>query len=66
MRVGVIARDEQGFVVASKCTIVTFITDPTIVEVVAIWKTAEFCRDLQSTWVIMEGDALKIVQALRQ
>jgi hypothetical protein len=43
-----------------------FITDPSIAEAVATWKATVFCCDQGFQSVILEGDALEIVQAFRQ
>ncbi|GLT53268.1 hypothetical protein SLA2020_265510 [Shorea laevis] len=66
MGVGVIARKARGLVVVSMCTTIPFITDPSIAEAVAAWKVAVFCCDQGFPSVILEGDALEIVQAFRQ
>lgn len=47
-------------------TVVPFIIDPTTAEAVAAWKAVAFCSDLGFQLVIFEGDALEIVNALRQ
>jgi hypothetical protein len=66
MGVGVIALDEWGSVVASMCDIIPFITDPTIAEAVAASKAVVFCSEQCFQRIILEGDALEIVQGLRQ
>lgn len=65
MGVGVVVRDEGGAVLAIKCTTVSSIGDPTIAEAVAAWKAVELCCELGAQRVILEGDALEVVQALR-
>jgi hypothetical protein len=47
MGVGVTARDAEGFVLASMCATLSFITDP-IVEAGAIWKAVIFCGGLEA------------------
>jgi hypothetical protein len=47
-------------------TTIPFITDPTVAKVVVAWKGVAFCRTLGFQRVIFEGDALEIVNALRQ
>jgi len=66
MGVGVIARDAEGFLLASMCATLPFITDPIVIEARAIWKTVIFYGDLRLQWVNIEGDALEILQALRK
>lgn len=64
--VGVVARDERGGFVASFCTTVPFITNPALAEAVAAWKAIGFCYEQDFPRLILEGDALDIVQGLRQ
>jgi hypothetical protein len=66
MGVGVIVRDERGDVLATLCTTIPFVTDPTIAEAIAAWKAVELGCELGFQRVILEGDALEIVKALRQ
>lgn len=44
----------------------SYIFNPTVIEAFVAWKVVEFSRDLELQHVIMEGDALKIVQDLRK
>jgi hypothetical protein len=62
--VGMIARDAKGIILASMCTLVPFIIDPTVAEAMAAWKAAVFCRESGFSRVYLESDALEIVQAL--
>jgi hypothetical protein len=57
MRVGLIIRDHQGQVRATKCSYQQYLTDPATAEAFAARQGADFCRNLgfQSVW--MEGDA---------
>lgn len=41
------ARNYQGKVLATMCTTMSFIIDPTIVEALAAWKAVELCKDLE-------------------
>lgn len=66
MGVRVIIRDAEGLVLASLCSIVPFIMDPTIVEAIVAWKAVELCHALGLQRVIMEGDALAVAKGLRQ
>lgn len=43
-----------------------FINSSTIAKVVAVLKAVALCKDLGFQRVILEGDALEIVQALRR
>lgn len=64
--VGVIARDEMGWIVASFCTTVPCFTEPTTAEAIAACKAAQFCREQDFQHIIMEGDALMVVEGLMQ
>lgn len=66
MGVGVIVRDHEGKVMATMCSPMKYITDPTVVEAFAAWRTVGFGRDLGLRNVITEDDALEIVYALRR
>ncbi|GLT53638.1 hypothetical protein SLA2020_268960 [Shorea laevis] len=66
MGVRVIIRNSEGLVLSSLCSTLSFITDPVIAEAVAAWKAANLCQALGFQRVILEGDALAIVQALQQ
>lgn len=66
MGVGVIIRDAEGLVLASLCSTLPSITNPTIAEAIAAWKAAELCHAMGLQRVILEGDALTIVQGLQQ
>lgn len=58
----VIASDARGLVVASMCGTIPFIIDPTIAEAVAAWKAIVFYCEQGFQRLILEGDALEIVQ----
>lgn len=66
MGVGVVVRDASGAILASMVTTIPFIRDPTVAEAMAAWKAVVFCSELGFQRVIFEGDALEIVNALRQ
>jgi ribonuclease HI len=66
MGVGVIVRDGEGEVVAALHSSQMGITDPATAEAYAAWKAVQFGRDLGLPKVILEGDALVIVQALQK
>jgi ribonuclease HI len=66
MGVGLIVRDGEGSVLAAMCTSVDFIIDPTVAEAMALWKAVSCCLDLGFSRIHLEGDALEVVQALKQ
>ena len=66
MGVGVIARDHKGTVLAMFCATKRYVQDPTMAEAVAAWEAMELAQRLDLRRFILEGDALEIVQMLRQ
>jgi hypothetical protein len=66
MGVGAIVRYHEGKVMATMCSSMKFIIDPTMGEAFAAWKAMVFGRNLGLHNVILEDDALEIVHALRR
>lgn len=66
MGASVIVRDYEGKVMATMCSSMIFIIDPTVAEAFAALKAVAFGRDLGLHNVILEGDVLEIVHALRR
>lgn len=64
--IGLIMRDHEGGVIAMLCETKAYVQDPAAVEAIAARRGAEFSADLGVRKVILEGDALQIVQALNQ
>lgn len=48
------------------CSSKSYITDQTVTEGLTTWKLVKFCRDLSLQDVIIERDAMKVIQALRK
>ena len=65
MRIGIIARDHTGSVLAAVCASWPHVTKPTIAESIAIWKLANICLYLGLTKIVLEGDSLEVVKALQ-
>jgi hypothetical protein len=63
--VGVIVRNHEGGVIAMMCEIINFIQDPVTAEALAARRAVEFSRTLGVGELILEGDALQIVEALQ-
>jgi hypothetical protein len=63
--IGVIVRDHERVVVAMMSGIVDFINDLVTTEALATRQAVEFSQTLGIRKLILEGDALKIIQALR-
>jgi ribonuclease HI len=66
MGVGVVARNHNGDVVGAMCMTKPHIVDPTTAEAVGAWQTVEFCRQMGFSEIIIEGDSIEVVQALRR
>lgn len=60
-----VAQNDKGEVVAAMAKSMTFLTDPAMAEALAAWETVKFCFDRGWKNIILEGDALSIVLALR-
>ncbi len=51
---------------AAQAKLVPFLTNPTIVEALAAWEAVRFYLDNGLERVVLEGDALVVVNALSQ
>jgi ribonuclease HI len=65
MGMGIIVRDCAGQVIAAKSQTVFFLQDPVIAEAQAALCAVEFSRDLGLQSIILEGDSLQVVNALK-
>jgi hypothetical protein len=63
--VGVVIRDSGGIVVAAFCCVLFASLDPASAEAYGAWKLAEFCSRRGFRKIEVEGDALEVIQALR-
>ncbi|XP_042939391.1 uncharacterized protein LOC122274416 [Carya illinoinensis] len=63
--IGVIVRDSEGLVMASLCSSITLNFDPSLGEAVAALKATILCAELGLTHIVLEGDALSVVQAVQ-
>ena len=61
MGMGIAVRDQDGALRAALCATKNFITDPAMAEAVAAQKAVEVCLRLGLQKVILEGDALEVV-----
>jgi hypothetical protein len=64
MGVGIIARDHMGNVLASKCSVQQYVSDPTIAEAIGAWQGAKLGRDMGLQSIVLECDSKEIVLAL--
>ncbi|GLT70003.1 hypothetical protein SLA2020_421080 [Shorea laevis] len=63
MGVGVIVRDSDGAVVATLCSLVPYISDPTLAEGVALWRAVLLCIELEIpgfTWKVIPTKLFKL------
>jgi hypothetical protein len=63
--IGVIVRNHEGGVIAMMNETINFIQDPVTAEALAARRAVEFSRMLGVGELILEGDALQIVEALQ-
>jgi hypothetical protein len=66
MGMGVVACNHARSVLATYCDTRPHIRDPTSVEALAMWQMVEFCVKMGWWKIILEGDALEIIQHLRR
>lgn len=66
MGLGGLIRNSRGEVVAAFSSSIPYVQDPDAAETIALWKAILFCLDRGFQSVILEGDSLHVVEALRQ
>jgi hypothetical protein len=66
MRMGGLARNSRDEVVAAFSSSIPYVQDLDAVEAVAAWWAITFCCDRGIQRVILEGDSLHVVEALRE
>jgi hypothetical protein len=64
MGIGVVIRDEQGYVTTTLCRPVENSFDPTIGEAMGALVAVEFCRDLGLRDIVLEGDSKLVINAI--
>jgi hypothetical protein len=64
--VGIVARDFEGKVIAAMCSSQRYISDSSVAEAFGARLCAEFGLFLGLRSVILEGDALEVVQELKR
>jgi hypothetical protein len=53
-------------VLAAKCVMEPFVVDPTIIEAYGAWLSIKLGKQIGHPCIVIEGDSLEIVQALRR
>lgn len=66
MGIGTVIRDEDGGVVAARACFLPYIDDPTAAEAMAAWYAVTLGRDMGGTCILLEGDSMEAVMALRK
>jgi hypothetical protein len=64
--VGIIGRDHNGHICLAFIACRRFIIDPTSAEALVAWMLANICVKMGYSDVILEGDALEVVQAMNR
>lgn len=60
-----IIRNSEGLVIATLGSPEPFQLDPFIVEALALFEAVKFCKVAALTHVMVEGDALRVVQLFK-
>jgi ribonuclease HI len=66
MGIGVIIRDDQGLVSSALCQTKDAFPEPVTAEAMGALCAIELCKDLGLQDVILEGDAIQVVQAINK
>ncbi|KAF5471734.1 hypothetical protein F2P56_008507 [Juglans regia] len=64
LRIGLVARDHEGSILASKIVAKTSCVVPLLAEAIGVFQAVIFASELNLESVIFEGDSLQIVQDL--
>jgi len=60
--IGFVTRDSKGFILATRSTTQRIVLEPIVVEVVATLHAVIFSKEIGFSDIILEGDALQIIQ----
>lgn len=66
MGIGVVIWDGNGAVVAARASFLPYIDDPSAVGALAAWHAVKLDREMGGTCIIIEGDSMEVVMALRK
>ena len=64
MGIGIIAMDHEGKILAAQSVTHKYIMDPATAEATAAWKAVELGYELGWRHIILEGDALAVINML--
>lgn len=62
---GIVARDYEGFVLAARRTIRNFLVESAVAEALATLHAMELSKEIGFNDIILKGDALQIVKAIK-
>jgi ribonuclease HI len=62
---GGVVRDYEGVVLAARSTTKNFLVDHVVAEAFAAFHAIDLCREIGFSDIILEGDALHIVNAIK-
>jgi hypothetical protein len=63
--VGIVVQDFEGVVVAARSATKIFMVAPVVVEALAAFNAMELCNEMGFVDIILEGEALQIVNAVK-
>lgn len=66
MGMGIVIRDDAGNVVTVKAKYLPYLINPQTAEAMAGWYAIQFGREMGGRFIILEGDSLEVVTALRR
>ncbi|XP_062167009.1 uncharacterized protein LOC133873305 [Alnus glutinosa] len=66
MGIRAVIRDGNGAVVAARMSFLPYNDDPSAVEALAAWHAVKLGREMGGTCIIIEGDSMEVVMALRK
>jgi ribonuclease HI len=64
MGVGIVVRDHAGKALVMACATKEFVNNPTMAEAVGAWLAVDLAKRLDLRNVLLEGDALEVVEAI--
>jgi hypothetical protein len=66
MGISIVIRNVGGSVAAARAKFLPYFIDPTTAEAVAAWYAASLGKEVGGVSIILEGDSLEVVSALRK
>jgi hypothetical protein len=66
MGIGVVARDEDGKVIAAIVKVFPYVGDPLTAEAMGAWQSVLLGSEVGCSHMLLEGDSLTVISALQQ